>query len=75
METKTDINTCGYCCPVPLLKLLKEIKKVDKGDLVGILVTDLGFERDVKQAEEVGKLKVVSSTEEKDYQYFVVQKI
>ena len=75
MDTKKDIDTCGYCCPVPLLKLVKTLKTVDKGDLVGIKVTDKDFDRDVSRAEEVGKLKVVSKTEGDDYDYFIIEKV
>tara|TARA_B100000900_G_C20532900_1_gene697095 strand:- start:218 stop:445 length:228 start_codon:yes stop_codon:yes gene_type:complete len=38
-ETKI-IDVSGYNCPIPILKIKKEIKTLEKGEILSIIATD-----------------------------------
>ncbi|EKE03052.1 MAG: hypothetical protein ACD_20C00279G0001 [uncultured bacterium] len=42
------IDACGLQCPGPILKLAKEIEKLENGNIVEIKTTDPGFKADIK---------------------------
>lgn len=42
------IDACGLQCPGPIMKVYKEIEKIDEGEMLEVHVTDPAFERDIK---------------------------
>lgn len=42
------IDACGLQCPGPIMKVYKEIEKVNDGEILEVHVTDPAFERDIK---------------------------
>lgn len=42
------IDACGLQCPGPIMKVYKEIDKINQGDMLEVHVTDPAFERDIK---------------------------
>ena len=47
LEIKKTIDTSGMSCPVPLLKTKKALKDLDSGDILKIISTDPGSEKDL----------------------------
>ncbi|MBI9036066.1 MAG: CoA-disulfide reductase [Bacteroidales bacterium] len=43
-----EANACGLQCPGPIMKLKKEMDKIDKGDRIRITASDPGFYKDVQ---------------------------
>ena len=41
------LDCSGLSCPMPILKLAKEMKKIDVGQVLELLATDPGSKRDV----------------------------
>lgn len=46
--TALEIDACGLQCPGPIIKLKKEIEKVEPGERVHVRASDPGFARDVR---------------------------
>ncbi|MFO7618950.1 MAG: FAD-dependent oxidoreductase [Thermoplasmata archaeon] len=42
-----EVNACGVPCPGPIMKLAKKIKDMQKGQVLKITASDVGFSRDV----------------------------
>ncbi|MDF2672455.1 MAG: FAD-dependent pyridine nucleotide-disulfide oxidoreductase, partial [Clostridiales bacterium] len=42
------IDACGLQCPGPIMKVYKEIEKIQEGEMLEVHVTDPAFERDIK---------------------------
>lgn len=41
------VDACGLQCPGPIMRLYKQVKEMQDGDIVNISATDLGFASDV----------------------------
>lgn len=41
------IDACGLQCPGPIMKVYKEIEKINEGEMLEVHVTDPAFERDI----------------------------
>jgi len=48
MQTQVDIelDLCGLTCPMPLLKAKQALNKMASGEVVKVIATDPGSERD-----------------------------
>jgi len=42
-----EVNACGVPCPGPIMKLATKIKKMEGGQIVQIIASDVGFSKDV----------------------------
>lgn len=42
------VDACGLQCPGPIMKVYKEIEKINEGEVLEVHVTDPAFERDIK---------------------------
>jgi len=40
MKRNYDIDLVGFKCPIPILKIRKKIKDLNKGDTLSIIATD-----------------------------------
>ncbi len=47
LDIKKTIDTSGMSCPVPLLKTKKALKEINSGDILKIISTDPGSEKDL----------------------------
>lgn len=72
---KHTVDTCGYCCPIPMISTLKVLSRMNVGDQIEVKATDEAFEVDIQKVAGMGKCKVIFSEERDDYTYFIVEKI
>lgn len=47
IDIKKTIDTSGLSCPVPLLKTKMALKEMSPGDILKIISTDPGSEKDI----------------------------
>jgi peroxiredoxin family protein/rhodanese-related sulfurtransferase/TusA-related sulfurtransferase len=55
-----EVDACGLQCPGPIMKLKKEIDKIQEGERIKETSTDVGFFRDVKSWCEVTGNKLIN---------------
>ena len=74
-EIKTiDIDACGLQCPGPIIKLKKEIDKLEDGQRLRQKVTDAGFVKDVASWCKMTGNKLISCESEKGIISAVIEK-
>ena len=47
MDIKDELDTTGLLCPLPVLKLKKRIKNINKGEIIKIFTDDPTAELDI----------------------------
>ncbi|MRT92928.1 FAD-dependent oxidoreductase [Ancylomarina sp. 16SWW S1-10-2] len=74
-EIKTiDIDACGLQCPGPIIKLKKEVDKLEVGQRLRQKVTDAGFIKDVKSWCNMTGNKLISCESDKGIISAVIEK-
>ena len=74
-EIKTvRIDACGLQCPGPVLRLKQAMDKVDEGERVEIVSTDVGFARDAQAWSNSTGNSLVSMSEERGRFTVVIEK-
>lgn len=74
-EVKTiEIDACGLQCPGPIIKLKKEIDKLEDGQRLRQKVTDAGFVKDVASWCKMTGNKLISCDSEKGIISAVIEK-
>ena len=74
-EIKTiEIDACGLQCPGPIIKLKKEIDKLEDGQRLRQKVTDAGFTKDVASWCNMTGNKLISCESEKGIISAVIEK-
>ncbi len=56
-----SIDTSGQSCPVPLLKTKKALKELQPGEILEIISTDPGSEKDIPTFGNKGKNEYLGS--------------
>ena len=74
ISIKHEIDTCGTCCPVPMISTIKTLNRLQKGDIIKVIATDHGFLNDIIVLEESGKCVIIESGESDDFDYAILQK-
>ncbi len=74
MEYDHLLDTTGKACPVPLLELTKEIKKVEHGKILKIISTDPGCKSNVPIWCRRHKQELISSIITSDRLVFYIRK-
>ncbi len=46
IEITRELDTCGLACPMPLLKAKQALNSMAEGEVLKVLATDPGSERD-----------------------------
>ena len=60
----TTLDAQGLSCPMPIVKLTKQVKSLAAGDTITVLADDPGFEPDVQAWVEAQGHKLESLAEE-----------
>ena len=47
MESNATLDALGLSCPMPIVKLAKKIKELNVGDILELIVDDVGAKEDV----------------------------
>ncbi len=72
IKVAKTIDAKGLNCPMPILKLKKAIKEVNVGDIVELIATDPGSQKDVKSfTKTTGHELVKEETEGNLFRYYV----
>lgn len=74
MDIKYEIDTCGTCCPIPMISTLKVLARLSSGERIKIKATDNDYLKDIRTAERAGKCKVIDVGETDDYEYVIIEK-
>ncbi len=48
-DIKADrtVDTCGTCCPTPLLEVTRAVRRMKPGEIVELVATDVGSRMDI----------------------------
>ena len=72
VEADQTLDCCGLSCPMPILKLAKEMKKMDAGKVLEMLGTDPGSKVDVPAwCNKTGNEFIESTEEEGVYKFYI----
>jgi TusA-related sulfurtransferase len=69
------VDTCGYCCPIPMTSTLKVLARIKPGEIIEVKATDHAYSDDIRIVENMGKLKIIEEIEYDDYMYYVIEKL
>jgi TusA-related sulfurtransferase len=72
---KHTVDTCGFCCPIPMISVIKTLSRLDKGTQIEVKATDSAFEEDIRKVSDMGKCKVIFEEDREDYMYYIIEKI
>ncbi len=75
-EIKADklLDARGLSCPMPMLKLKKEIEKLQSGQILEMWGTDPGTKNELKSWCEKTGNELLEITEESGYTRFLIRK-
>jgi len=66
MDIKDELDTTGLLCPLPVLKLKKRIKNINKGEVIKIFTDDPAAELDIPHFCSETNNKILKKKQEKD---------
>jgi len=72
---KHTVDTCGFCCPIPMISVLKTLSRLDKGTQIEVKATDSSFSEDIQKVSNMKKCKIIFEEDREDYTYFILEKI
>lgn len=52
---KKIIDATGLKCPMPVIKLQQAVRKLSEGEIVSIIFTDPGAEKDIKMWSKINR--------------------
>jgi tRNA 2-thiouridine synthesizing protein A len=64
----------GLLCPMPLIKITKEIKGIQVGQILEILATDPGAKRDVEVWTKRARHELLNSEQQGEVYRFLVRR-
>ena len=70
MNIEDEIDATGLLCPLPVLKLRKRIKSINKGQVIKIFTDDPAAELDIPHFCNETNNKILKKTQEKDQTRF-----
>jgi len=68
------VNLMGLKCPLPVLKIAKNIKEIKKGDIIKVKVDDPKAENDIKELGKQIKIKIIKKIKHNDFMLFEIEK-
>lgn len=74
VKNALEIDACGLQCPGPILKLKKEIEKINNGDFIVVKATDPGFKKDIYSWAKISGNNLIELKEEKGVIKAILQK-
>jgi len=58
-----DLDLMGLRCPIPVLKISKKFKEINKGDVVTVNVDDPKAENDIEELSKTIKIKLLEKND------------
>ncbi len=74
MKAVKTLDAQGLQCPAPIINLSKEMRRLNKGDVLEIIADDLAFEPDLKAWCNSTKNELVELTREGKVQKAYIKK-
>lgn len=71
---KQTIDARGSMCPGPLMELVRVIKEVEVGDIIDLLTSDKGSEKDIPAWLDKAGHELVEIKNEDGFQHILVKK-
>ncbi|MFX0114094.1 MAG: sulfurtransferase TusA family protein [Candidatus Hodarchaeota archaeon] len=71
VEPTETLDVRGLLCPMPILKLSKAAKKMEKGTIVKVIATDLGTIADIPAWARQKGAEVLSIKEGEEIEFMV----
>lgn len=68
------LDTSGKCCPMPIVETNKAMKELGLGDILEIIATDTGTQKDIPSWCERTGQTLLSMTEENGVLHYHVRK-
>ncbi|MDH5737193.1 MAG: sulfurtransferase TusA family protein [Gammaproteobacteria bacterium] len=76
IEAHETLDACGLNCPLPLLKAKQALNKLKAGEVLHVICTDAGSERDFQVFSEQSGHQILKSTiENNEYRYWIRKKV
>lgn len=75
VNIKQEIDARGSFCPGPMMELIRLIKSSDVGDVIAVLSTDKGSQRDIPKWVEKAKHELVGIETIDNYDKIIVKKL
>jgi tRNA 2-thiouridine synthesizing protein A len=73
-EVDRELDVCGYNCPIPLLRLKKELAQMAAGEVVRVYATDPGSKIDFLVYMDATGHQMIHQEENPDRFTFVIRK-
>ena len=70
-----EIDARGSFCPGPMMELIRVIRSSDVGDVIAVLSTDKGSQRDIPKWVEKAKHELVGIENIENYDKIIVRKL
>ena len=64
----------GLRCPLPVLKIAKKIKEINKGDIIKVKVDDPKAEKDINELNKRIKIKIKKKIRRNGFMLFEIEK-
>jgi len=72
MNTDTELDAKGLSCPMPIVKLAKQMKSMETGQVLKLVADDPGSQEDVPAwCRRTGNDLVETSTEGQNFIYLI----
>ncbi|QQE81004.1 sulfurtransferase TusA family protein [Alicyclobacillus sp. SO9] len=75
VEITREIDARGSFCPGPMMELIRVIKSSQVGEVVAVLSTDKGSQRDIPKWVEKAKHELVGVETIDNYDKIIVKKL
>lgn len=75
VEIKKEIDARGSFCPGPMMELIRVIKSAEVGDVIAVLSTDKGSQRDIPKWVDKAKHELVGIESIDNYDKIIVRKL
>ncbi len=68
------VDSCGTCCPTPLLELTRAVRRMKAGEIVELIATDIGSRMDIPLWCGRTGQELVSQEEHDGRMYYFIRK-
>ena len=69
-----ELDACGFSCPMPLLKAKQALNQMEPGEVLKVLATDPGSERDFASFADIAGHELLLSEQKSGTFTFIFKK-
>jgi tRNA 2-thiouridine synthesizing protein A len=74
-KKQVKLDLIGFKCPIPVLKIAKNIKKINVGDILIVDVDDPKAENDIEELVQNIKIKVLDKVKQTNKLTYKIEKV